>query len=195
LTTPPRVDNANRPRWHASPRRSHLYADGTGFRVRWSPRLAQCIRELHLGGYAEVRWSTSWCTHVDQLRRLEQLLFLPELECALPDLLPHEVGMDVSEQKLKAAREVLAAGRRLVWTDDDEVPQRGPVYDELVALAGPGRLLLIRPESNHGLTIDHMAEIQAFCGLDNGSVLPHIRNGSNVAEGEDHSPEEGLHQH
>ncbi|GAA2643951.1 hypothetical protein GCM10010399_92380 [Dactylosporangium fulvum] len=78
---------------------------------------------------------------------------LPPLGCAFSD------EPDASAAKLAAARAVLAAGRRLVWTDDDEVPESGPLRAELTA---GGRALLIRPDARRGLTPADLDEIEAF---------------------------------
>lgn len=46
--------------------------------------------------------------------------------------------------KLAAARAVLAEGRRLIWTDDEVLPEPGPLRDELTR---DGRALLIAPQT------------------------------------------------
>jgi hypothetical protein len=63
-------------------------------------------------------------------------------------------------EKAQSARDVLWSGRRLVWTDDMEVPDDGPLHEELTA---DGLALLIRPDSRRGLTPDHMDQVEAFC--------------------------------
>lgn len=96
-----------------------VYADGTGWPFRWAPALINRIRTVHTGGTVEVRWSTTWCAYADQL---ERRLHLPVLAWAFTDPL---TGTAASAAKLDAARQVLADSRRLVWTDDEEVPRSG----------------------------------------------------------------------
>lgn len=67
-----------------------------------------------------------------------------------------------ADAKLTQARDVLAEGSRLIWTDDTEVPESGPVYEELTA---DGRALLIRPSGRRGLRREHMEQISAFCRM------------------------------
>lgn len=65
-----------------------------------------------------------------------------------------------ADAKLAQAREVLAEGRRLIWTDDSEVPESSPVYEELTT---DGRASLIRPSGRQGSRREHMEHIAAFC--------------------------------
>lgn len=148
------VLNANRPGWHAAPRRAHVVdSAGHDWVIRWAPELIMCVRRLITLGRVEVRWCTTWCPDAD---RLEALWSLPSLGRAF-DTVPK--GRFTGDIKLAAAREVLASGRRLIWTDDMVVPTFGPLYDELTA---DGRGLLIRPESRIGLTPEHMAMIEEW---------------------------------
>jgi len=61
--------------------------------------------------------------------------------------------------KLAAARAVLAEGRRLIWTDDEVLPEPGPLRDELTR---HGRALLIAPRPNRGLQPADLDRIEAF---------------------------------
>lgn len=151
------VINVNKPAWHAAPHTSHARDNGTEWRIRWAPQLIARIRALHRSGLADVRWCTTWCSQADQL---ERIFHLPPLGRAFEG---EPRGIHCSAAKLKAARAVVAEGRALIWTDDDEVPTSGPVFDELTA---GGRALLIRPDSRGGLRPEHMDEIEAFCGVD-----------------------------
>jgi hypothetical protein len=148
------VLNATRPGWGAAPRRQMAYADGDAWPMRWAPALLDRIRTLVTAQVVEVRWCTTWCAWADQLERMWQL---PPLGRAFEEKLN---GGAASMAKLLAARTVLAEGRRLIWTDDMEVPDGGPLYDALVE---NGRALLIRPSENHGLQPEHMDLIEAFC--------------------------------
>jgi hypothetical protein len=150
------VVNATRPGWGGPPRRGVVYAESQEWRIRWAPALVDRIRALVVAGAVEVRWCTTWCAWTDQFERMWRL---PELPRTFTEPIN---GRAAAEAKLAAARKVLADGRRLIWTDDDEVPLFGPLYDELAA---GGRGLLIRPASNRGLQPEHMDLIEAFCAL------------------------------
>ncbi|WP_432829994.1 hypothetical protein [Dactylosporangium sp. CA-092794] len=147
------VINVKRPGWHAAPFSGRAHDADLEYRLRWAPRLTARIGALHRAGVAEVRWCTTWCAYADQLERLFRL---PRLERAWTEDL---TGDETPAVKLAAARAVLSAGRRLVWTDDAEVPQPGPARDDLVA---GGRALLIRPDARSGLTPAHLAAIETF---------------------------------
>ena len=147
------VVNTSRPGWGAAPRKGTAYAAGTGYTMRWAPALLDRMRRLHRDGVVEIRWCTTWCAYADQL---ERLWALPVLGRAFTDDIN---GHAAAVAKLAAARQVLAEGRRLVWTDDTEVPLFGEVHDELVA---DGRALLIRPKASVGLQPEHLDEIEAF---------------------------------
>ncbi|MCX5066956.1 hypothetical protein OOJ91_13975 [Micromonospora lupini] len=147
------VINASRPGWGAAPTKATAYAAGTGYTMRWAPALVDRIRDLHKAGTVEVRWCTTWCAFAEELERLWRL---PVLGRAFTEDIN---GSAASLAKLAAARQVLAEGRRLIWTDDVEVPLWGEVHDELIA---DGRALLIRPKGSTGLQPEHLDEIEAF---------------------------------
>jgi hypothetical protein len=130
-----------------------MYADGAGWKVRWAPKLVDRIRTLVVAGRVDVRWCSTWCPWADQFERLWRL---PALGRAFN--VPIN-GAEASVAKLAAARQVLAEGRRLIWTDDMEVPLSGPLHEELAA---GGRALLIRPEGRRGLQPAHMDLIEQF---------------------------------
>lgn len=149
--------NADRPGWGAAPRRHHVYSrcDGTSYRFRWAPALIDRIRAVHRGGLVDVRWCSTWCPEVDTL---ERLWALPALGRALTcDPVPRGSAGDAL--KLDAARAVLAAGQRLIWTDDTAVPVFGPIHRELTRA---GRALLIRPSARTGLQPAQMDAVEAF---------------------------------
>ncbi len=124
------------------------------FKVRWSPVIIGRIRDIHDSGTAEVRWCTTWC---GDTATLEDALDLPAFT---PCWTEYTNGRDAGWAKLAAAREVLAQGRRLIWTDDSEVPERDwPLYDELTA---DGSALLIRPDKLYGLRLSDLDLIEAF---------------------------------
>jgi hypothetical protein len=150
------VINVNKPRWHAAPRRAFAYDNGTTWTIRWAPRLIDRIRDLHTSGVAEVRWCSTWCAQADQLERIFRL---PPLGRAFTEELR---GVACSVAKLAAAREVLADGRRLIWTDDVEVPTEHSDPELYAELTADGRGLLIRPDDRGGLTPDELDRIEAF---------------------------------
>lgn len=147
------VINVEHPGWGAAPRSGYAYSGGQDYRMRWSPTLVTRIRALHARGDVDIQWCSTWCHDADQV---ERLLALPRLDRAWFDPI---TGTAVAMAKLAAARQVLARGRRLIWTDDEEVPTSGPVHDELVK---GGRTLLIAPSPRQGLQPEHMDEIETF---------------------------------
>ncbi|MGC4808477.1 hypothetical protein [Micromonospora sp. DT233] len=149
------VLNASRPGWGGPPRRSGCWSsvDNYEYTMRWAPALIERIRNLNRSGAVELRWCSTWCADATAL---ERLWALPPLKRAFADPVR---GDAASAAKLAAARKVLADDRRLIWTDDTEVPLDGDVHDELVAA---GRALLIRPRGSTGLQPEHMDRIEAF---------------------------------
>ncbi|GGK97582.1 hypothetical protein GCM10010126_66270 [Planomonospora parontospora] len=147
------VINASRPGWGAAPRSGTAYSGSNAYRMRWAPALLDRIRALHRAGDVEICWCSTWCADVDQL---ERLFALPRLARAWSG---HLSASAAAAAKLAAARDVLARGRRLIWTDDVEVPESGPVHDELTR---GGRALLIAPSPGRGLQPEHMDAIEAF---------------------------------
>ncbi|MEU8613723.1 hypothetical protein AB0C29_37640 [Actinoplanes sp. NPDC048791] len=151
------VINTIKPGWGAAPRKSLVWsgADNTSYVLRWSPLLVDRIRALHTDGRVEVRWCTTWCPEAE---RLESLWRLPVLGRAL-DADPMPRGAQCWPLKLAAAWEVLAEGRRLIWTDDEALPPPGPAREELTA---DGRALLIAPRANRGLQPADLHLIEKF---------------------------------
>ncbi len=150
------VVNADRPGWHMAPFTRTVYADRP-FKLRWGPPLIPRLRRLHQDGAVELRWCTTWCPWA---HLLEQTWGLPELVRTLTDEACGDWSPGrVDAAKTNVARAVLAAGDRLIWTDDTAVPSSGPVRDELER---GGRSLLIRPAARRGLRPAHMDEIEAF---------------------------------
>lgn len=144
------VLNAPRPDWGAAPRSGMANAGGMDFKIRWAPALADRIRTLNRSGRVEIRWATTWCPWANQI---ERLLALPALGRAFDG----EVnGTAARLAKYAAAVQVLAEGRRLIWTDDEAIPADGPDRD---ALAGS---LLIEPRASRGLQPNDMDAIEKF---------------------------------
>lgn len=102
-----------------------------------------------------VRWCSTWCADA---HRLEHLWRLPPLDRAISaDPMPR--GVACGPLKLAAARAVLAEGRRLIWTDDQVLPEPGPLHDDLTS---DGRALLIAPRPTRGLQPEDLDRIEAF---------------------------------
>ncbi|HYN94711.1 MAG TPA: hypothetical protein VES42_12755 [Pilimelia sp.] len=148
------VINVRRPGWGAA-RDGTAHSAGVTYRLRWAPALIERICAVHRAG-VDIRWCTTWCADADQL---ERLFGLPRLDRAWSVELGRAAA---AAAKLAAARQVLAGGRRLIWTDDAEVPTRGAVHDELT---GAGRALLIAPSRRRGLRPEHLAAIEAFAAV------------------------------
>jgi hypothetical protein len=147
------VINVGWPGWAGASRSGNAYSSGQEFAIRWAPALIARIRALHGRAAVDIRWCSTWCCDADQL---ERLFDLPALERAWT---ADVNGPVAAAAKLAAARQVLAEQRRLIWTDDTEVPTEGPLYDELTR---DGRALLIAPHSRRGLLPEHLDAIEAF---------------------------------
>jgi hypothetical protein len=147
------VINVGWPGWDSAPSTGNAYSAGMEFRIRWAPALIARIRALHDRGVVDIRWCSTWCCDADQL---ERLFSLPRFDRSWTVDINGPVA---AAAKLAAARTVLAEGRRLIWTDDTEVPTSGPVHDELTR---DGRALLIAPNWRSGLLPEHMDAIETF---------------------------------
>jgi hypothetical protein len=149
------VINANNPGWGAAPRRVSV----AGYMIRWAPALIDRIRNLRATGAVEIRWSSTWCKNTFELADLARHLRMPDLDSAFTTRPEH---LTWAELKFNAARGVLAEGRRLVWTDDDEVEAARKVCPDLVAAEAAGTALLIAPKSNRGLQPEDLDLIEDF---------------------------------
>lgn len=150
------VINANKPGWSAAPRRVRC----AGFVVRWAPALIERIRNLRRAGTVEIQWASTWCGFPDQLEDLGAQIGL-RLDPAFTD---RPASKTWAEMKAEAAVAVLAAGNRLVWTDDDEAGIAPDFYPAIADAVRDGRALLIAPRPNRGLQREHMERIEAFVG-------------------------------
>lgn len=146
------VLNGSRPGWGGAGRAGRVSVDGLALRLRWEPKAIGCIRTLHMGGLIEVRWCTTWVPWAD---RLEDLWRLPTLLRAWDGDPP-----DTWAAKCAAAVQVIADGRRLVWTDDDLDPAEVP--PEVEKAQRGGQALLIRPRSSRGLRPEDFHRIEEF---------------------------------
>lgn len=131
---------------------------GEKFNIHWSQHLMRWITRLHRTGNVQVVWSTTWCVHPD-IRSLETLLGLPIFDTAFET----PPSRFVADLKLQAARDVIASGRRLIWTDDAEIPGEGTFAHQ--ELTQDGHALLIAPAKHRCLRPEHLAEIDDFIAL------------------------------
>ncbi len=152
------VLNAHKPGWGAAPTKRPVWSSHVRreFTVYYAPALMQRIRSLHRGGQVEIRWCTTWC---GDTATLEKAFVLPEFGTAWTDYCN---GYEAANAKKDAARAVLAEGRRLIWTDDTEVPLES--WDLHRELSDGGQALLIRPDERYGLQPEHLDAIEAFIG-------------------------------
>lgn len=148
------VLNANKPGWGAAPRKTNV----AGLTIRWAPALVTRIYNLNHAGTVDIRWCTTWCGYPDQLGTLGRLLHL-DLASAFGDRPMSKTWADL---KVEAALQVLAEGRPLIWTDDDEVDAGRLLFPELAAAEADGGALLISPRSNRGLQPEDLDRIEAF---------------------------------
>lgn len=149
------VINASRPGWGTAPTKRMVWSASSNYeyKIRWAPALLDRIRRIHTQKLAEIRWCTTWCADATAL---EQALRLPEFSRAFTEPIN---GRAASMAKLAAASQVLAEGRRLVWTDDSETPESGELYDQLTF---DGQALLIAPHPSRGLQPEDLDAIEAF---------------------------------
>jgi len=149
------VLNASRPGWSRKPRSAMAYVQGRGYKLRWEPALIERIRAANSLPGVTVKWSTTWCEAPSELGRVFGL----NLNCAFTERPQHLV---YDELKAHAALDVLAAGHRLVWTDDSVVEpacNRWPQFNEA---ADDGRAHLLAPNPGRGIRPDQMDDIWTF---------------------------------
>jgi hypothetical protein len=162
------VINAQRPPWGTAPRARTVHVASGGkvdhWRLRWAPELLDRIRAVDMLPHVEIRWSSTWCVPDDSgypaVRLLETALVLPRWECAF-DPGEHWTYETITAAKRLAALEVVQSGSRLVWTDDEHVPNSGSEVHQLLTQNGR-EALLIRPRAARGLTRGDLDKIEAF---------------------------------
>ncbi len=131
------------------------------FRLHWSPSLLRTVHRVRDEGLVELVWCTTWCAESDSLDRVFRF---PRLKRAFEAYTKSQV--DAWSYKTAAADQVLAAGRPLIWTDD-EIPAEGPLRDRLAAAGA----LVIAPKPRRGLTRADLAEIEAYARRHVGSAV------------------------
>lgn len=157
------VINANSPQWSEKPLKvwspPSRYQPGQSFRVRFAPSLIGRIKDVAESGLAEVRWASTWNGDTDALRTMTGLDFPVAFEVE-----PKMHWTVIGARKRLAAQHVLEREqRRLIWTDDVEVPFTWELSH--AAITEGGRALLIRPKERQGLLPAHLDEIDQFVGL------------------------------
>lgn len=148
------VLNAIRPGWGEAPHQGRVFADGIGWKFRWSPSLLAFVRSVASQREAEIRWATTW---VPWARDLEATFRLP----VLPEAFGADEKTSFPSAKLTAALRVVEVEQRpLVWTDDDAIPGFGLFRDRLMNAGVP--VLLVAPQPNRGLQPEDVDAIRAF---------------------------------
>lgn len=144
------VINVDEPAWHMT-QEDVAYADGRESTMRWAPQLIDEIRTLHQSGLVEVRWCTTWCDYAHQLDRLWNI---PNVEPAFTNVSPRRA----QTAKFSAANYVVHDEKRpLIWTDD--MIDMNTLDDDL---GDNDRALIISPNPQRGLTINHIVKIVQF---------------------------------
>lgn len=148
------VINTSRPGWGGAPRKTRI----DRLTIRWAPKMVTRIYNLHHAGTIEARWCSTWCGYPDELAILGRILGL-DLAAAFGDRPASKTWGDL---KVEAALGVLAAGRRLVWADDEEVAAARILFPEVAAAEADGRALLLAPRSTRGLQPEDLDAVEVF---------------------------------
>jgi hypothetical protein len=120
------------------------------------------VGDVVRSGSADVVWHSTW--RASAVTDLAPMLGLPPIPISVaPEWMPEWTPKwtqraDGVWWKLPAAQRVVAAGRPLVWTDDD----LGVLADQVAALAEHPDTLLIGPDPQTGITADQLETIAAF---------------------------------
>lgn len=146
------VVNVSRPGWSAPPRTSRAHVAGGTFRVRWAPSLVDRLARVHRSGLVDIRWASTWVGFEDVITAVTGL---PLFAAAFPPAGPGAPSGMVDELKRDAAARVAAAGRPLVWTDDESIPAGSPLH-------GRDDCLLLVPDSRRGLQRGDVDTITAW---------------------------------
>lgn len=149
------VINASKAGWGRAGQAAIALANGHPYRLRWEPQVIDAIRTFNAAPGREARWATTWCDHEPELRRVFGLI-LPVAFGARPAHLTYD------EQKIDAARAVLDAGQRLIWTDDTVVPAARRFFPRFDMSEADGQALLIAPKPSRGLRPEDIDRIAAF---------------------------------
>jgi hypothetical protein len=147
------VVNSPRAGWSRAPSSGTVHALGLAWRIRWEPGVVAAVKDLCAAG-VDIRWATTWSGYT---AALEAALGLPALPVAFALGEDHS-GVAARPLKLAAALDVVRSGERLIWTDDEVIPENGAAREELDAAGA----LLIAPRPSRGLRPEHIEEIRRF---------------------------------
>jgi len=145
--------------WDGPPRIGRAHDGASAYAMQWAPQLIAGIRALL--PRVDVRWASSWIdVGTDQL---ETLFGLPPLPVAYPAdperrVFPALFAAAHARAKTDAAVDVVRAGRRLIWTDDDAIPAAGA---DRALLDAAGSLLIV-PDRRHGMLPEHLERIRDY---------------------------------
>lgn len=148
------VINATKPGWSEAPFRDTATSDGREYVIRWAPSLMNRIRHLAATRAVEIRWCTTWCADAHEL---ENIFKLPTLGRAFTQSVT--TREEAKDAKLAAVNDALTTGRRVIWTDDIEVPLFGDLFAGFI---DAGKLLLIAPNARQGISPEEMDVIEKF---------------------------------
>lgn len=145
------VVNADRLKWPDKDMHAKVAADGETYPFRWSPLMMDALDDLHHRRLVEIWWCTTWCHEAATLNAL----FGVDYRAAWTESLDPRLAQ---VRKLSVARAALAAGRRLIWCDDEAIPRA----KDRRCLGMTGDALFITPYPRSGLTPKHLKQIEAF---------------------------------
>lgn len=141
---------------------ARVTADGHTWPIWAAQPVIEFIRRTHVGGYAEVRWHTTWQGFTDGLEAALGLPQLPTQEA--PEFVEQGESLKRGEWwKWPAVRRLLDEGGPLVWTDDDAGSElTDPQKMQLLR----DDVLMISPWVHVGLTPHHLGQISEFLGME-----------------------------
>lgn len=129
-----------------------------GWPIVYTPALVSRIADLHTSGRVEVRWLTTW--RADALSLLAPALGLPAFAdegAADFNTVHRKWWKAITAQRLSDAE----PDRALIWTDDDlDYAEESGDVAWLHKRTGPS--LTVSPDTDRGLTAEHLDQIEAF---------------------------------
>jgi len=142
---------------------------GTSFTITHSPTVINRLLEMHTSGQAEIRWLTTWGSEANlELSKgvgfpgdFEVIAERPQFAAYTPLQTTGVKGDDGGWWKLTAFKQLAADNpdRKIIWIDDDLAYDRHAV--EFVK-NHEGHVLGICPETDYGLTPEHLSRIAQF---------------------------------
>jgi hypothetical protein len=136
-------------------KQKYLKTNSGTFRLRVNNYLVDFINRMHESELVEIRWCTTWSDEAVSV--FAPAFGFPEFSVgARPGW---ESGrFDDYNWKPNAARGVIRDGRRLIWTDDEAIPEG---FSEEIAPYSFGHLLIF-PNEKVGLTLENCESIEKF---------------------------------